>query len=81
MDSRIATIARYTLLEALRTRLPALVFLALLALFGASFFIESITVTEGGRADTRTVTEIHADCPDDDDEEGGDDIRAWQQGR
>jgi len=49
MDSRIATIARYTLLEALRTRLPALVFLALLALLGASFFIEAISVTEGAR--------------------------------
>jgi hypothetical protein len=49
MDSRIATIARYTLLEALRTRLPALVAATLLALIAASFFIESISVTEGGR--------------------------------
>jgi ABC-type transport system involved in multi-copper enzyme maturation permease subunit len=49
MDSRITTIARYTLLEALRTRLPALVLAALLALLAASFFIESIAVTEGAR--------------------------------
>ncbi len=49
MDSRIATIARFTLLEALRTRFPALVLATLLGLLGASFFIESITVTEGAR--------------------------------
>jgi ABC-type transport system involved in multi-copper enzyme maturation permease subunit len=49
MDSRITTIARYTLLEALRTRLPALVLATLLALLAASFFIESISVTEGAR--------------------------------
>ena len=49
MDYRIATIARYTLLEALRTRLPALVLTTLLALLAASFFIESISVTEGAR--------------------------------
>ena len=49
MDSRIATIARYTLLEALRTRLPLLVLITLLALLAASFFIETISVTEGAR--------------------------------
>lgn len=49
MNHRIATIARYTLLEALRTRLPALVLIALLALLGASFFIETLSVTEGAR--------------------------------
>ena len=49
MDSRIATIARFTLLEALRTRLPALVLVALLLLLGASFFIEAISVVEGAR--------------------------------
>jgi ABC-type transport system involved in multi-copper enzyme maturation permease subunit len=52
MNYRIATIARYTLLEALRTRLPALVFIALLAVLGASFFIETISVTEGARLQT-----------------------------
>jgi ABC-type transport system involved in multi-copper enzyme maturation permease subunit len=52
MDSRIATIARYTLLEALRTRLPVLVLATLLVLLAASFFVESIAVTEGTRLQT-----------------------------
>ena len=49
MESRIATIARYTLLEALRTRLAALVLVTLLVLVAASFFIEAISITEGAR--------------------------------
>ncbi len=49
MNPAIITIARYTLLEALRTRLPVLMLLALLALLMASFFVESIAVTEGAR--------------------------------
>ena len=49
MDSRIATIARYTLLEALRTRLAALVLLALVVLLAASYFVLSIAVIEGAR--------------------------------
>ncbi|HEU5284523.1 MAG TPA: ABC transporter permease [Burkholderiales bacterium] len=49
MDSRIAAIAHYTLLEALRTRLAALVLVTLLLLLAASFFVESISVTEGAR--------------------------------
>src|SRR5688572_19407436 len=49
MESRITTIARYTLLEALRTRLPLLVLAAVLVLLAASFFVESISVTEGAR--------------------------------
>jgi len=49
MDSRIATIARCTLLEAMRTRLPALVLVALLVLLAASFFMETIAVVEGDR--------------------------------
>ena len=52
MDSRIATIARYTLLEALRTRLPVLVLAALLALLAASFFVENLAITEGARFQT-----------------------------
>jgi ABC-type transport system involved in multi-copper enzyme maturation permease subunit len=52
MNSGIATIARYTLLEALRTRLPALVLLTILALFAASLFIETLAVTEGARFQT-----------------------------
>src|SRR3972149_9009530 len=49
MDSRITAIARYTLLEALRTRLPVVVLITLLVLLAASFFIETISVTEGAR--------------------------------
>ncbi len=49
MNYRITTIARYTLLEALRTRLPVLVLIALAVVLGASFFIEAISVTEGVR--------------------------------
>jgi ABC-type transport system involved in multi-copper enzyme maturation permease subunit len=49
MDSRIAAIARFTLLEALRTRLGALVLITVLGLLAASFFIESISIAEGSR--------------------------------
>ncbi len=49
MDSRITAIARYTLLEALRTRLPVLVLITLLVLLATSFFIETISITEGAR--------------------------------
>jgi ABC-type transport system involved in multi-copper enzyme maturation permease subunit len=49
MDSRITTIARYTLLEALRTRLAALVLLAVVVLLAASYFVLSIAVIEGTR--------------------------------
>jgi ABC-type transport system involved in multi-copper enzyme maturation permease subunit len=49
MNSRIMTIAGYTLLEALRTRLPVLVALILLVLLAASFFVETIAITEGAR--------------------------------
>lgn len=52
MNCRIATIARYTLLEAARTRLPLLVLVALVAVLGASFFVEAISVTEGERFQT-----------------------------
>jgi ABC-type Na+ efflux pump permease subunit len=52
MNCRIATIARYTLLEAARTRLPLLVLVVLLVLLGASVFVEAISVTEGARIQT-----------------------------
>jgi hypothetical protein len=52
MNRRIATIARYTLLEAARTRLPLLVLVAFAAILGASFFVETISVTEGARLQT-----------------------------
>jgi ABC-type transport system involved in multi-copper enzyme maturation permease subunit len=41
--------ARYTLLEALRTRFAVLVLVAVAVLLLASFFVESIAVTEGAR--------------------------------
>jgi hypothetical protein len=49
MDSRIATIARFTLFEAWRTRLPLLVFGIVLALAAAAFFVQSIAITESAR--------------------------------
>jgi ABC-type transport system involved in multi-copper enzyme maturation permease subunit len=49
VDRQIAAIARYTLLEALRTRLPRLVVLAAALLFAASFFVAEIAVTENAR--------------------------------
>lgn len=49
MDTRIAAIARYTLLEAMRTRLSALVLVTLLGLVAASFFVEALAITEGAR--------------------------------
>jgi ABC-type transport system involved in multi-copper enzyme maturation permease subunit len=52
MKSRIATIARFTLLEAGRTRLPALGLLAIGLVLGASFFIEHLAITESGRFQT-----------------------------
>jgi ABC-type transport system involved in multi-copper enzyme maturation permease subunit len=49
MKSRAATIAAYTLLEARRTRLPAIVLIVLALLVAASFFVEQIVITEGTR--------------------------------
>ena len=49
MKSRAATIARYTLLEALRTRLPLISLAVLAALVAAGFFVEQVAVTEGVR--------------------------------
>lgn len=45
----IFTIARYTALEALRTRVPATALLALLLLLAASFFVRELAVTESTR--------------------------------
>jgi ABC-type transport system involved in multi-copper enzyme maturation permease subunit len=52
MKPHIATIARYTLLEAMRTRLPGLVAAVVLLLVAASFFVHEIAVTEGARLQT-----------------------------
>src|SRR5512146_1846357 len=49
MDRRITIIARYCLLEAMRTRLPALVFATILLLMLAGFFVGAIGITEGTR--------------------------------
>ena len=52
MHRQILTIARFTLLEALRTRLPWLVLLALAVALGGSLFVHQITITESGRIQT-----------------------------
>lgn len=52
MKTRIGAIARYTLLEALRTRLPALTLLALAGITACSFFVESIAITDSARIRT-----------------------------
>lgn len=52
MTHQITTIARYTLLEALRTRLPALVLSAIVLLAAAGYFVQEIAVTESARLQT-----------------------------
>lgn len=52
MSNRIATIGQYTVLEALRTRLPLLTALSIAALLGASFFVREIAVAESARYQT-----------------------------
>jgi hypothetical protein len=46
---RIATIARYTVLEAVRTRLPLLTLACIGVLLAASFFVREIAITESAR--------------------------------
>jgi ABC-type transport system involved in multi-copper enzyme maturation permease subunit len=52
MTSRIATIARYTVLEAVRTRLPLVTLVCIVALLGASFFVREIAIAESTRFQT-----------------------------
>ena len=52
MKSRIVTIARYTVLEAVRTRLPLLTVVVVVVLLAASFFVREIAITESGRFQT-----------------------------
>lgn len=52
MNRQITTIARNTLLEARRTRLPGLVLSAVVLLGAASFFVQEIAVTESARLQT-----------------------------
>lgn len=49
MTHQIATIARYTLLEALRTRLPQLLAAVIVLLGAASLFVHEIAITESTR--------------------------------
>lgn len=52
MTNRIATLARYTVLEALRTRLPLIAAIVLAVLVAASFFVREITIAESARFQT-----------------------------
>jgi hypothetical protein len=52
MKSRVATIARYTVLEALRTRLPLLTAVVIGVLLAASFFVREIAITDSVRFQT-----------------------------
>ncbi|HYH42468.1 MAG TPA: ABC transporter permease [Burkholderiales bacterium] len=52
MSNRIATIGRYAVLEALRTRLPGLTALSIAVVLGASFFVREITITDSVRFQT-----------------------------
>ena len=52
MFSKPAIIARYTLLEAQRTRLPGTMLLVMLVLLGASFFVREIAIVEADRLQT-----------------------------
>ena len=54
MNQRITTIARYTLLEAVRTRLPELAAAAIVLLIAASFFVQQIAITESVRMQAAT---------------------------
>ena len=49
MNQRITTFARYTLLEARRTRLPELAVAAIVLFVAASFFVQQIAITESTR--------------------------------
>ena len=52
MTPRIATIARYTVLEAVRTRLPLLTFACIAVLLALSFFVREIAIAESARFQT-----------------------------
>jgi hypothetical protein len=52
MTTRLLAITRFSMLEALRTRLPLLTVITVLALLGASFFIREIAIAESTRFQT-----------------------------
>ena len=47
--SQIATIARFTVLEAVRTRLPWLFVIVLAVILGAAYFLQQLAITESAR--------------------------------
>jgi ABC-type transport system involved in multi-copper enzyme maturation permease subunit len=49
---QIATLARFTLLEAARTRLLWLFVIALALVFGAAYFVQQLAITESARVET-----------------------------
>jgi ABC-type transport system involved in multi-copper enzyme maturation permease subunit len=49
MHNRLSTIARFAVLEALRTRLPMLTAIVICTLLGASFFVREIAIAESAR--------------------------------
>jgi ABC-type transport system involved in multi-copper enzyme maturation permease subunit len=49
MTTRLVAIARFSMLEALRTRLPLLTVITSVTLLGASFFVREIAITESAR--------------------------------
>lgn len=52
MKTRIATFARFGALEAVRTRLPLVAAVVIFTIFGASYFVREIAITESVRFQT-----------------------------
>jgi ABC-type transport system involved in multi-copper enzyme maturation permease subunit len=52
MKTRISTFARFGVLEAVRTRLPLIAAVVVFTIFGASYFVREIAITEGVRFQT-----------------------------
>jgi ABC-type transport system involved in multi-copper enzyme maturation permease subunit len=52
MKNRIATFARFGALEAVRTRLPLVAAVVVFTVFGASYFVREIAITESARFQT-----------------------------
>lgn len=58
MKSRVMTIARYTVLEAVRTRLPLITVVMTGVIFTASLFVREIAIIESARFQTATYAAI-----------------------
>ncbi len=52
MSNRLVTIARFSMLEALRTRLPLLTAIVVCTLLAASFFVREVAIAESARFQT-----------------------------